>query len=143
MAPVVRPASLAISETRVPSKPRASRTRMVASSSCWRVSSEVTPLRRPTGWNITNVFFFVDNRRYHDRMALSVGEGDVERVEDALVDGDVPIRGGTARAALAYPTFRRVYFGAFLSNVGTWMQNVILAAFIYQQTESLSYVGLF
>jgi MFS family permease len=65
-----------------------------------------------------------------------------ELLEDAVVDGDAPIRTGTARAALRYPTFRRVYIGALLSNIGSWMQNVILGAFVYQQTGSASYVAL-
>ena len=30
-------------------------------------------------------------------------------------------------AVLRQDTFRRVYTGAFLSNIGTWMQNVALA----------------
>jgi predicted MFS family arabinose efflux permease len=63
-------------------------------------------------------------------------------VEDAIVDGDVAVRRGTARAAFAYPAFRRVYFGALLSNTGTWMQNVILGAFVYEQTGSATYVAL-
>ena len=42
----------------------------------------------------------------------------------------------------AYPVFRRVYFGALLSNIGTWMQNVILGAFVYQQTSSATWVAL-
>src|SRR5262245_5023807 len=69
-------------------------------------------------------------------------DGSEMLVEDAIVDGDLPIRRGTARAAIAYPTFRRVYIGSLLSNVGSWMQNVILGAFVYQQTGSASYVAL-
>jgi hypothetical protein len=45
-------------------------------------------------------------------------------VEDAIIDGDQPVRRGGARAAFSYPTFRRVYFGALLSNIGSWMQTV-------------------
>ena len=63
-------------------------------------------------------------------------------VEDAIVDGDQPVRRGGARAAFAYPTFRRVYLGALLSNIGSWMQTVILGAFIYHQTGSATYVAL-
>ena len=62
--------------------------------------------------------------------------------EDALVDGDRTIPPGTARAALRHRTFRRVYFGAFGSNIGTWMQNVVLGAFAYELTGSASFVGL-
>lgn len=63
-------------------------------------------------------------------------------VEDAIVDGDLPVRRGTAKAAFTYPVFRRVYFGSLLSNIGSWMQNVILGAFVYHQTGSASYVAL-
>ncbi len=62
--------------------------------------------------------------------------------EDALVDADRTIAPGTARAALAHPTFRRLYWGAFGSNVGSWMQNAILGAFALQLTDSASFVGL-
>jgi MFS family permease len=63
-------------------------------------------------------------------------------VEDAIIDGDRPVQRGGARAAFAYPTFRRVYIGALLSNIGSWMQTVILGAFIYHQTGSATYVAL-
>ncbi len=62
--------------------------------------------------------------------------------EDALVDYDRTISPGTARAALRYPTFRRLYWGAFGSNVGSWMQNAILGAFALELTDSASFVGL-
>ena len=55
----------------------------------------------------------------------------VEDTEDALLEGDRPFAPGTARAALSYPVFRRVFVGAFLSNVGSWMQNVVLGAYGY------------
>ena len=61
---------------------------------------------------------------------------------DALEDGDQPVRTGTARAALRHATFRRVFIGAFLSNIGTWMQNVVLGALAYDLTESPSFVGV-
>lgn len=70
-------------------------------------------------------------------------ESAVEDLEDALLEGDRGVRVGTARAALAYPTFRRVYVGSLLSNIGSWMQNVILGAYVYQQTQSSTWVGLF
>jgi predicted MFS family arabinose efflux permease len=63
-------------------------------------------------------------------------------VEDAIADGDRTVRFGTAGAALRYPVFRRVLLGALLSNIGTWMQNVILGAYIFGQTHSSTYVGL-
>ncbi|HTL83993.1 MAG TPA: MFS transporter [Acidimicrobiia bacterium] len=65
-----------------------------------------------------------------------------EEVEDALVDGDVAYRRGTAQAALRHRNFRIVYSGAFLSNIGTWMQNVILGAYALDLTHSGAYVGL-
>lgn len=51
-------------------------------------------------------------------------------------------RGGTARAALRHPTFRRVYFGSLASNVGSWMQNVVLGAFAFALTGSPFFVSL-
>jgi MFS family permease len=76
------------------------------------------------------------------------GEGDnqrdisLEEIEDAVVDGDSPISTGTARSALRHPTFRIVYFGAFASNIGTWMQNVVLGAYAYGITHSSTFVGV-
>jgi MFS family permease len=51
-------------------------------------------------------------------------------------------RPGTARAALSYPAFRWVWLGLFASNIGTWMQNFTLPAYIEDRTESASLVGL-
>jgi predicted MFS family arabinose efflux permease len=65
-----------------------------------------------------------------------------EDATDALVDGDVTYTRGTARAALAHRAFRVVWGGTFASNVGTWMQNVILAAFGYELTHSTTFVGV-
>lgn len=55
----------------------------------------------------------------------------VEDAIDALEEGDRTIRPGSARAALRHNTFRRVFIGAFLSNIGSWMQNVVLGALAY------------
>lgn len=52
------------------------------------------------------------------------------------------LAGGSARRALHYTTFRRVFFGAFLSQIGNWMQMVVLGALAYDLTESSSFVGL-
>ena len=49
---------------------------------------------------------------------------------------------GSAIDALRQQVFRRVYTGAFFSNVGTWMQNVVLGALAYDLTGSSSFVGL-
>jgi MFS family permease len=65
-----------------------------------------------------------------------------EQIEDALVDGDVAFQRGTAQAALRHANFRKVYFGTFASNIGTWMQNVVLGAYAYKLTGSSAYVGL-
>ena len=50
---------------------------------------------------------------------------------------------GTARAALSYPDFRIMWSSNFLSSVGTWMQNVLLPAYVYERTRSASVVGIF
>ena len=39
-------------------------------------------------------------------------------------------------------TFRVVWLGTFASNIGTWMQNVLLGAYGYTLTHSETYVGL-
>jgi MFS family permease len=62
--------------------------------------------------------------------------------EDALLEGDRPFAPGTARAALSYPTFRRVFTGALLSNIGSWMQNVVLGAYALKITGSPVYVSM-
>ncbi|MGQ0831798.1 MAG: MFS transporter [Microthrixaceae bacterium] len=66
----------------------------------------------------------------------------VEDAIDALEEGDRAIRTGSARAALRHDTFRRVFIGAFLSNIGSWMQNVVLGALAYDLTKSPSFVGV-
>lgn len=53
-----------------------------------------------------------------------------------------PPKPGTARAALAYPDFRLIWIGLFLSNVGTWMQNLALPAYVDARTESAAMVGI-
>ena len=73
---------------------------------------------------------------------MVTGHPSIEDSESALLDGDRPIEGGTALSALKHRTFRIVFFGAFASNIGTWMQNAILGAYAYTLTGSASYVGL-
>ena len=46
-----------------------------------------------------------------------------------------------AGAALAEPEFRRFWFGALVSNSGSWMQNVSVPFVLYQLTESAAWVG--
>ena len=66
----------------------------------------------------------------------------IEEIEDAVVDGDRPLGSGTAVSALRHRTFRIVFFGAFASNIGTWMQNVVLGAYAYNITHSSTFVGV-
>jgi MFS family permease len=66
----------------------------------------------------------------------------IEEIEDAVVDGDRPLGAGTAISALRHRTFRVVFFGAFASNIGTWMQNVVLGAYAYGITHSSTFVGV-
>jgi MFS family permease len=61
---------------------------------------------------------------------------------DAVVDADIPFEPGTARAALRHRDFRIFWAGTLASNVGTWMQNVILIAFGYELTHSPVWTGL-
>jgi MFS family permease len=51
-------------------------------------------------------------------------------------------RPGTIRAALSYRRFRIVFVAVSLSNVGTWMQNFALPAYIDHRTGSAAMVGL-
>src|SRR4029079_10378819 len=69
-------------------------------------------------------------------------DADSERVSDALIDGDVALVTGTARAALRHRDFRVFWSGVFASNIGTWMQNVLLGAYGLALTGSATYVGL-
>jgi MFS family permease len=67
----------------------------------------------------------------------------LEDPEDALLEGDRTFTPGTAASALRYRTFRLIYFGAFASNIGTWMQNVVLGALAYELSDhSAAFVGL-
>jgi MFS family permease len=67
---------------------------------------------------------------------------DAEEATDALVDGDQTLARGTAMAALRNRDFTIVWGGTFASNIGTWMQNVLLGAFALQLTHDPGYVGL-
>ncbi len=68
----------------------------------------------------------------------------IEEIEDAVLDGDRPIgpQRGTAMSALRHRTFRVVFLGFFASNIGTWMQNVVLGAYAYDITHSSTFVGI-
>jgi MFS family permease len=67
---------------------------------------------------------------------------DVDDATDAFVDGDQALAPGGARAALRHRDFRVVWGGTFASNIGTWMQNVLLGAYGYELTHSAGFVGV-
>ena len=75
--------------------------------------------------------------------ADGAGPGPVcdEDLEDAWVEGDRTITPGTARAAWQHPLFRRIWLGALVSNMGTWMQNAGLGAFAFSLTGSETFVS--
>ena len=75
------------------------------------------------------------------RRAPEPNSGAAEDATDAIVDADRTYRPGTAQAALRHRDFRFVWGGTFLSNVGTWMQNVILGVFALRIGDA-GYVGL-
>ncbi|MEO1055278.1 MAG: MFS transporter [Actinomycetota bacterium] len=58
--------------------------------------------------------------------------------EQAPAHGHTP---GTARAALAYRSFRIIFIGLALSNIGTWMQNFTLPAYVDDRTGRPALVG--
>src|SRR6476659_10360559 len=65
-----------------------------------------------------------------------------EDSEDALVDGDRPFPVGRTREVLRDRTFSTIFFGAFASNIGSWMQNAVLMGYAFTLTHSATYVGL-
>lgn len=65
----------------------------------------------------------------------------LEESEEALVAGDTRFAPGSARAALSHRTFRRLFMGAWFSNIGSWMQQIVLAAYAYELTDSSTFVG--
>src|SRR5215212_4373959 len=65
-----------------------------------------------------------------------------EETTEAIIEGDLGFRRGTAQAALRNRDFRIFWGGTFASNIGTWMQNVLLGAFALQLTHDPGYVGL-
>ncbi len=60
-------------------------------------------------------------------------------LQSDLTHGHEP---GSARAALSYPNFRRMWAASFASNIGSWMQNVVLPVYILDRTGSTTLVGL-
>ena len=84
-----------------------------------------------------------------DQAGPGFGPGDddgppfvLEEAEDALIDGDRTAEIGTIRTALRHRDFRILFLGMFASNIGTWMQNVIVAAMAYNITRSAWFVSL-
>ncbi len=65
-----------------------------------------------------------------------------EDIEDAELEGDRSFSAGTARAALSYSGFRRVFAGSVASNVGSWMQTVVLGSYAYSLTKSAGFVAV-
>lgn len=53
-----------------------------------------------------------------------------------------PYRPGSIKAALSYRNFRILYIATCASNIGTWMQNFALPAYIDHKTGSAALVGL-
>ncbi|MTA65376.1 MAG: MFS transporter, partial [Actinobacteria bacterium] len=53
-----------------------------------------------------------------------------------------PHKVGSARAAFHVRDFRRIWFGSFASNIGTWIQNVVLPVYVYARTGRASFVAL-
>jgi predicted MFS family arabinose efflux permease len=74
-------------------------------------------------------------------MGAGAPTGPTVPVPEDIEDG-VAFASGSARSALRHPIFRRVFLGAFLSQIGNWMQMVVLGALAYDLTESSSFVGL-
>lgn len=51
-------------------------------------------------------------------------------------------RPGTLASALSSRAFRRVFIGAFVSNIGVWSQNITLIALAYELTGDAWFTGL-
>ncbi len=69
-------------------------------------------------------------------------DSESEAVAEAFEDGDVAFERGTARAALRHRNFRIFWGGLFASNIGTWMQNIIVAAYVQTLTHDARWVGV-
>lgn len=65
------------------------------------------------------------------------GEGDRD-----IAGADAAAEVSLARAALKHRDFRVLWSGAFASNIGVWMQNVVLGAYAYNLTESATFVSI-
>jgi MFS family permease len=77
------------------------------------------------------------------KAAVELGDAAAVAIaEEAILDGDVAIRPGTARSALRSRDMRRLWLAMVGSNIGTWMQNVALGAYAYDLTHSASFVSV-
>ena len=65
----------------------------------------------------------------------------VEPTEEQILTRAPTRRGGEMFRALRHRNFRLFWTGAFLSNVGTWMQQVAQAWLVYQLTNSPFWLG--
>ncbi len=83
-----------------------------------------------------------DHRTGERPSASDLGSTATTTATTTASDDDRSPTPGTARAAFGHPTFRTLYLGAFASNIGRWMQNVVLGALAYNLTESAVYVGI-
>ncbi|MBU6330337.1 MAG: MFS transporter [Acidobacteria bacterium] len=66
----------------------------------------------------------------------------LEEAEEAMVDADRTVEVSAVRSALRNRNFRTMWLSALGSGIGTWMQNVILAAYVYSVTRSVWLVSL-
>ena len=66
----------------------------------------------------------------------------VAEAEEAMVDADRTVEVNAVRGALGNRNFRTMWASSLGSTIGTWMQNVILAAYVYDVTRSPWLVSL-
>src|SRR5690349_8823614 len=59
----------------------------------------------------------------------------------APLANEKPLNSGV-RSVMRHRGLRRLLVGVFLSNVGTWMQNIALGVLAYDMTGSATFVGL-
>ena len=99
----------------------------------------------PTVPGVTDVRGCRRRRRGHD-LSSGARRGYLDRPVKSMSAPTAALphshRPGTARAALSYRDFRWIWLGLFASNIGTWMQNFTLPAYVEDRTESAALVGL-
>jgi MFS family permease len=58
------------------------------------------------------------------------------------VEATEPIRSRFASlGALSYPAYRRIWLGAFISNLGTWIQSISIGVYVTQTTGKAGWTG--